>query len=167
MYWNTVKSSPPHKQHPNEEGINYRIRIQFTHSHVIPILYFILLYFILCGVNYSLNTELREHYRWDISVLLCLLTHVLVPQETFWKPLCFSVCFSVMCLFLCFSVSRSGQISVFNILSFLLAACPYLLSTVVLLFKCYRARGTTSVWSVSPLSVFSQTIHQTDLGSHL
>ncbi|KAL1272006.1 hypothetical protein QQF64_031022, partial [Cirrhinus molitorella] len=37
--------------------------------------------------------------------------------------------------------SYSGQISVFNILSFLLAACPYLLSTVVLLFKCYRARG--------------------------
>ncbi|XP_058637673.1 Fc receptor-like protein 5 [Onychostoma macrolepis] len=28
----------------------------------------------------------------------------------------------------------------FSILSFLLAACPYLLSTVVLLFKCYRAR---------------------------
>ncbi|KAL1271993.1 hypothetical protein QQF64_031009 [Cirrhinus molitorella] len=37
--------------------------------------------------------------------------------------------------------SYSGQISVFNMLSFLLAACPYLLSTVVLLFKCYRARG--------------------------
>ncbi|KAL1271989.1 hypothetical protein QQF64_031005 [Cirrhinus molitorella] len=37
-------------------------------------------------------------------------------------------------------VSCSGKISVFNILSFLLAACPYLLSTVVLLFKCYRAR---------------------------
>ncbi|XP_042617349.1 Fc receptor-like protein 5 [Cyprinus carpio] len=36
--------------------------------------------------------------------------------------------------------SRSGQISVFNILSFLLAACPYLLATVVLLFKYYRAR---------------------------
>uniref|UniRef100_A0A8C1XMV4 Si:cabz01036006.1 n=2 Tax=Cyprinus carpio TaxID=7962 RepID=A0A8C1XMV4_CYPCA len=33
-----------------------------------------------------------------------------------------------------------GQISVSSILSFLLAACPYLLSTVVLLFKCYRAR---------------------------
>uniref|UniRef100_A0A671NGL9 Ig-like domain-containing protein n=1 Tax=Sinocyclocheilus anshuiensis TaxID=1608454 RepID=A0A671NGL9_9TELE len=32
------------------------------------------------------------------------------------------------------------QISVFNILSSLLAACPYLLATVVLLFKCYRAR---------------------------
>uniref|UniRef100_A0A673IUP7 Ig-like domain-containing protein n=1 Tax=Sinocyclocheilus rhinocerous TaxID=307959 RepID=A0A673IUP7_9TELE len=42
-------------------------------------------------------------------------------------------------------VSGSGQISVFNILSFLLAACPYLLATVVLLFKCYRARGKTSV----------------------
>uniref|UniRef100_A0A9J7XAA3 Ig-like domain-containing protein n=1 Tax=Cyprinus carpio carpio TaxID=630221 RepID=A0A9J7XAA3_CYPCA len=38
-----------------------------------------------------------------------------------------------------------GQISVSSILSFLLAACPYLLSTVVLLFKCYRARGNTSV----------------------
>ncbi|XP_016339325.1 basement membrane-specific heparan sulfate proteoglycan core protein-like [Sinocyclocheilus anshuiensis] len=37
-------------------------------------------------------------------------------------------------------VSGSGQISVFNILSSLLAACPYLLATVVLLFKCYRAR---------------------------
>uniref|UniRef100_A0A8C1YR43 Ig-like domain-containing protein n=1 Tax=Cyprinus carpio TaxID=7962 RepID=A0A8C1YR43_CYPCA len=43
------------------------------------------------------------------------------------------------------SVRGSGQISVFSILSFLLAACPYLLSTVVLLFKCYRARGNTSV----------------------
>uniref|UniRef100_A0A671NEE9 Ig-like domain-containing protein n=1 Tax=Sinocyclocheilus anshuiensis TaxID=1608454 RepID=A0A671NEE9_9TELE len=42
-------------------------------------------------------------------------------------------------------VSGSGQISVFNILSSLLAACPYLLATVVLLFKCYRARGETSV----------------------
>ncbi|XP_073692833.1 basement membrane-specific heparan sulfate proteoglycan core protein-like [Garra rufa] len=39
-------------------------------------------------------------------------------------------------------VSCSGQISVFNILSFLLAACPYLLSTVVLLFKCYRVTST-------------------------
>uniref|UniRef100_A0A9J7XSZ0 Ig-like domain-containing protein n=1 Tax=Cyprinus carpio carpio TaxID=630221 RepID=A0A9J7XSZ0_CYPCA len=37
-------------------------------------------------------------------------------------------------------VSRSGQISVYNILSFLLAACPYLLATVVLLYKYYRAR---------------------------
>ncbi|XP_016319046.1 Fc receptor-like protein 5 [Sinocyclocheilus anshuiensis] len=42
------------------------------------------------------------------------------------------------------TVSGSGQISVFNILSFILAACPYLLATVVLLFKCYRARGKTS-----------------------
>uniref|UniRef100_A0A671PVL3 Ig-like domain-containing protein n=1 Tax=Sinocyclocheilus anshuiensis TaxID=1608454 RepID=A0A671PVL3_9TELE len=42
-------------------------------------------------------------------------------------------------------VSGSGQISVFNILSSLLAACPYLLATVVLLFKCCRARGKTSV----------------------
>ncbi|XP_016328905.1 basement membrane-specific heparan sulfate proteoglycan core protein-like [Sinocyclocheilus anshuiensis] len=41
------------------------------------------------------------------------------------------------------NVSGSGQISVFNILSFLLAACPYLLATVVLLFKCYRARVTS------------------------
>ncbi|XP_058639216.1 titin-like isoform X3 [Onychostoma macrolepis] len=41
-------------------------------------------------------------------------------------------------------VSRSGQISVFSILSFLLAACPYLLSTVVLLFKCCRARVTST-----------------------
>ncbi|XP_050958359.1 low affinity immunoglobulin gamma Fc region receptor II-like isoform X1 [Labeo rohita] len=40
--------------------------------------------------------------------------------------------------------SRSGQIFVFNILSFLLAAFPYLLSTVVLLFKCYRARVTSA-----------------------
>ncbi|XP_043101546.1 uncharacterized protein LOC122349531 [Puntigrus tetrazona] len=39
------------------------------------------------------------------------------------------------------NVSRSDQISVFNILSFLLAACPYLLSTVVLLFKYFRERG--------------------------
>ncbi|XP_016414748.1 high affinity immunoglobulin gamma Fc receptor I-like [Sinocyclocheilus rhinocerous] len=37
------------------------------------------------------------------------------------------------------SVRVSG--SVFNILSFLLAACPYLLATVVLLFKCYRAKS--------------------------
>ncbi|XP_042582653.1 Fc receptor-like protein 5 [Cyprinus carpio] len=42
------------------------------------------------------------------------------------------------------SVRGSGQISVFSILSFLLAACPYLLSTVVLLFKCYRARVTST-----------------------
>ncbi|XP_073692832.1 cell adhesion molecule CEACAM5-like [Garra rufa] len=32
------------------------------------------------------------------------------------------------------------QTSVFNILSFLLAVCPYLLATIVFLFKCYRAR---------------------------
>uniref|UniRef100_A0A9J8B3V1 Ig-like domain-containing protein n=1 Tax=Cyprinus carpio carpio TaxID=630221 RepID=A0A9J8B3V1_CYPCA len=37
-------------------------------------------------------------------------------------------------------VSRSGQISVFKILSSLLAACMFLLATVVLLFKCCRAR---------------------------
>uniref|UniRef100_A0A8C2F0Y9 Si:ch211-220f21.2 n=1 Tax=Cyprinus carpio TaxID=7962 RepID=A0A8C2F0Y9_CYPCA len=42
-------------------------------------------------------------------------------------------------------VSRSGQISVFKILSSLLAACMFLLATVVLLFKCCRARGKTSV----------------------
>uniref|UniRef100_A0A672MYU3 Ig-like domain-containing protein n=1 Tax=Sinocyclocheilus grahami TaxID=75366 RepID=A0A672MYU3_SINGR len=42
-------------------------------------------------------------------------------------------------------VNVTGQISVFSILSSLLAACPYLLATVVLLFKCYRARGKTSV----------------------
>ncbi|XP_059380187.1 fasciclin-2-like [Carassius carassius] len=42
------------------------------------------------------------------------------------------------------SLNGSGQISVFSILSFLLAACPYLLSTVVLLFKCYRARVTST-----------------------
>ncbi|KAL0149237.1 hypothetical protein M9458_055471, partial [Cirrhinus mrigala] len=41
-------------------------------------------------------------------------------------------------------ISVRGQISVFNIVSFLLAACPYLLSTVVLLFKCYRARVTSA-----------------------
>ncbi|KAL1272173.1 hypothetical protein QQF64_031189 [Cirrhinus molitorella] len=41
-------------------------------------------------------------------------------------------------------VSHSAQISVFNILTFLLAACPYLLSTVVLLLKCYRARDTST-----------------------
>ncbi|XP_056104268.1 Fc receptor-like protein 5 [Rhinichthys klamathensis goyatoka] len=38
----------------------------------------------------------------------------------------------------------NGQISVFKILSFLLAASPYLLATVVLLFKCYRARVSSS-----------------------
>ncbi|KAF4111616.1 hypothetical protein G5714_008647 [Onychostoma macrolepis] len=42
------------------------------------------------------------------------------------------------------NLSVNGQISVFNILSFLLAACPYLLSTVVLLFKCCRARVTST-----------------------
>ncbi|XP_067255904.1 leukocyte immunoglobulin-like receptor subfamily A member 1 [Chanodichthys erythropterus] len=36
-------------------------------------------------------------------------------------------------------VSRSGQI-----LSFLLAACPYLLATVMLLYKCYRARVSSA-----------------------
>ncbi|XP_043101065.1 neural cell adhesion molecule 1-like [Puntigrus tetrazona] len=40
--------------------------------------------------------------------------------------------------------SRSDQISVFKILSFLLAACPYLLSTVVLLFKYYRERVSSA-----------------------
>ncbi|KAK7177121.1 hypothetical protein R3I93_001173 [Phoxinus phoxinus] len=37
-------------------------------------------------------------------------------------------------------ISVRGQISVFHILSFPLAASPYLLATVVLLYKCYRAR---------------------------
>ncbi|KAL1271984.1 hypothetical protein QQF64_031000 [Cirrhinus molitorella] len=41
-------------------------------------------------------------------------------------------------------VSRSALISVFNILTFLLAACPYLLCTVLLLLKCYRARDTST-----------------------
>ncbi|XP_058639271.1 carcinoembryonic antigen-related cell adhesion molecule 5-like [Onychostoma macrolepis] len=41
-------------------------------------------------------------------------------------------------------ISVRGQISVFSILSFLLAACPYLLATVVLLFKCCRARFTST-----------------------
>ncbi|XP_059357138.1 Fc receptor-like protein 5 [Carassius carassius] len=39
--------------------------------------------------------------------------------------------------------SSSDQILFFIILSFLLAACPYLLVTVVLLYKCYRARGSS------------------------
>ncbi|XDV19184.1 hypothetical protein PO909_024719, partial [Leuciscus waleckii] len=41
-------------------------------------------------------------------------------------------------------VSRSGQISVLKILSFLLAASPHLLATVVLLYKCYRARVSSA-----------------------
>ncbi|XP_059357167.1 basement membrane-specific heparan sulfate proteoglycan core protein-like [Carassius carassius] len=40
--------------------------------------------------------------------------------------------------------SSSDQISFFIILSFLLTACPYLLVTVVLLYKCYRARVKSS-----------------------
>ncbi|XP_043100818.1 titin-like isoform X2 [Puntigrus tetrazona] len=40
------------------------------------------------------------------------------------------------------NVSRSDRISVFNILRFLLKTCPYLLSTVMLLFKYYRERVT-------------------------
>ncbi|KAK2913297.1 hypothetical protein Q8A67_001696 [Cirrhinus molitorella] len=42
------------------------------------------------------------------------------------------------------SEQHGAQISVFNILTFLLAACPYLLCTVVLLLKCYRARDTST-----------------------
>ncbi|KAG1937949.1 Fc receptor-like protein [Pimephales promelas] len=38
----------------------------------------------------------------------------------------------------------NDQISVYKILSFLLAASPYLLATVVLLFKCYRARVSSA-----------------------
>ncbi|XP_043100833.1 Fc receptor-like protein 5 [Puntigrus tetrazona] len=49
-------------------------------------------------------------------------------------------------------VSRSDQISVFKILSFLLAACPYLLSTVVLLFKYFR-EGVTSTKDHSQYAV--------------
>ncbi|KAF4111609.1 hypothetical protein G5714_008640 [Onychostoma macrolepis] len=70
-------------------------------------------------------------------------------------------------------VSRSGQISVFSILSFLLAACPYLLSTVVLLFKCCRARVTSTedhsqfstrrVWPVLRFSRQQQTHGGLDL----
>ncbi|CAM4511576.1 unnamed protein product [Leuciscus chuanchicus] len=41
-------------------------------------------------------------------------------------------------------VSRSGQISVLKILSSLLSASPYLLATVVLLYKCYRARVSSA-----------------------
>ncbi|XP_052417736.1 basement membrane-specific heparan sulfate proteoglycan core protein-like isoform X2 [Carassius gibelio] len=57
------------------------------------------------------------------------------------------------------SVNGSGQISVFSILSFLLAACPYLLSTVVLLFKCYRARVT----STEDQSQYAVTEEQTSI----
>ncbi|CAM4512924.1 unnamed protein product [Leuciscus chuanchicus] len=38
----------------------------------------------------------------------------------------------------------TGQISVLKILSFLLATSPYLLATVVLLYKCYRARVSSA-----------------------
>ncbi|KAF4111625.1 hypothetical protein G5714_008656 [Onychostoma macrolepis] len=55
------------------------------------------------------------------------------------------------------NLSVNGQISVFSILSFLLAACPYLLSTVVLLFKCCRARVT----STEDHSQFAVTEEQT------
>ncbi|XDV19126.1 hypothetical protein PO909_024678, partial [Leuciscus waleckii] len=41
-------------------------------------------------------------------------------------------------------VCFSGQISVLKILSFLLAASPHLLATVVLLYKCYRARVSSA-----------------------
>ncbi|XP_052417388.1 uncharacterized protein LOC127962022 [Carassius gibelio] len=57
------------------------------------------------------------------------------------------------------SINGSGQISVFSILSFLLAACPYLLSTVVLLFKCYRARVT----STEDQSQYAVTEEQTSI----
>ncbi|XP_067255906.1 Fc receptor-like protein 5 isoform X1 [Chanodichthys erythropterus] len=53
-------------------------------------------------------------------------------------------------------VSRSGQISVFKILSFLLAACPYLVATAVLLYKCYKTRGKTSVFSLTHSLSFSE-----------
>ncbi|XDV19115.1 hypothetical protein PO909_024675, partial [Leuciscus waleckii] len=42
------------------------------------------------------------------------------------------------------SVRVRGQISVLKILSFLLAASPHLLATVVLLYKCYRARVSSA-----------------------
>ncbi|KAG1924744.1 Fc receptor-like protein [Pimephales promelas] len=42
------------------------------------------------------------------------------------------------------NITVHGQISVYKILSFLLAASPYLLATVVLLFKCYRARVSSA-----------------------
>ncbi|XP_067295578.1 Fc receptor-like protein 5 [Pseudorasbora parva] len=54
-------------------------------------------------------------------------------------------------------VSPSAQISGLKILSFLLAACPHLLATVVLLYKCYRAR----VPSVEDQSQFAVTEEET------
>ncbi|XP_067296490.1 Fc receptor-like protein 5 [Pseudorasbora parva] len=55
------------------------------------------------------------------------------------------------------SVRVSAQISGLKILSFLLAACQYLMATVVLLYKCYRAR----VSSAEDQSQFAVTEEET------
>ncbi|XP_051572846.1 Fc receptor-like protein 4 isoform X2 [Myxocyprinus asiaticus] len=52
-------------------------------------------------------------------------------------------------------ISVRVQISVLNMLSSLLAACPYLLLTVIMVFKCCRVRGKTSV--SFPLCIFFPT----------
>uniref|UniRef100_A0A9J8B686 Ig-like domain-containing protein n=1 Tax=Cyprinus carpio carpio TaxID=630221 RepID=A0A9J8B686_CYPCA len=52
----------------------------------------------------------------------------------------------ISCLCVCFSASHSeSQISVLHTLSSVLAVCPYLLVTVVLIFKCCRMRDEMSV----------------------
>ncbi|XP_067303798.1 Fc receptor-like protein 5 [Pseudorasbora parva] len=57
------------------------------------------------------------------------------------------------------SVRVSAQISGLKILSFLLAACQYLMATVVLLYKCYRAR----VSSAEDQSQFAVTEEETSI----
>ncbi|KAK2913302.1 hypothetical protein Q8A67_001701 [Cirrhinus molitorella] len=78
------------------------------------------------GDNYSL---LRRHVRdlWRYNVPTILLDHL--PKKCEADLRSHSL-----------SVLSKHQNPVLNILSFLLAACPYLLATIVLLFKCYRRR---------------------------
>ncbi|XP_051572179.1 low affinity immunoglobulin gamma Fc region receptor II-like [Myxocyprinus asiaticus] len=55
------------------------------------------------------------------------------------------------------------QSSVLNMLSSLLAACPYLLLTIILIFKCCRVRGKTSVSFPRCIFYLQIQIHNTIL----
>ncbi|XP_056108550.1 Fc receptor-like protein 5 [Rhinichthys klamathensis goyatoka] len=105
-----------------------------------------------CVYPYASPPKLRADFYKDGSLIQKQTTEMIIPtvsksHEGFYyckHPESGESPKSWISVRVCVCVSFSGsKISVLHILSSVLAACPYLLVTVVLIYKCCRMRGKT------------------------